>query len=278
MATYHQSLERNTLIHPAVLFACSLFALLLLSQTLHAADEYPLREEYKDVPIISMADLRKRLKDVSVVDARSDFEFNVLRIRGAINISVSGHKFTDQIREIREALGKPLVFYCNGHTCRKSYMAGRLAQHEGLKDSLTYDGGIHDWAVANPALTELLGDPLTSADRLISDADFRKHVISPKEFAARVGDSVVIDIRTPLERAGLSLFVGRERHVPLEKLKKLDRAIGKAINEGKALLAYDASGQEVRWLQYYLEKKGLTDYAFMDGGANAFFEYLKTAK
>lgn len=278
MATQN-SLECNHGMRPRPMpIVLGLLTLLVLAGVTQADDDFPLREEYKDVPVIGIEAFRKRLQEVTVIDVRSDFEFHVLRVMGALNISVSDRKFGQQAKEIRDTLGKPLVFYCNGHTCRKSYMAGRLAQHEGLKDSLTYDGGISAWAKAYPALTELLGDPLTSAGRLISEAKFKAHVISPKEFSLRVGESVVIDIRTPLERAGLSLFVGREKHVPLEKRKKLDRAIGKAINEGKALLAYDASGQEVPWLQYYLEEKGLTDYAFMDGGANAFFEYLKTAQ
>ncbi len=259
--------------------AASLLALMLTLSACAtiAADQFPLRSEFKDVPIISGTLFRKEFSQVTVIDVRSDFEYHILHIQGAINVSVSDPRFQQMIKEVRSATGKPLVFYCNGNTCRKSYMAGRQAQHALLKDSRTYDAGIATWARENPELTELLGAPLTNAERLISDAKLQQHLLSPKEFLAKVSDSLVMDIRTPLERAGLSLFVGRERSIPLHKRKKLDRFIQKSLDQERPLLAYDASGQEVRWLQYYLEEKGVTDYWFMRDGASGFFEYLKIA-
>lgn len=253
-------------------------ALLLLNMSVAVAEDvFPLRGEYKDVPIIDGEKFRNSLADVTVVDVRSDFEFHILHIQGAINIAVGDPRFPIMIQEARNALGKPLVFYCNGKTCRKSYMAGRAAQHVNLKDSKTYDGGIAAWAHQNPELTELLGSPLTNAERLISPEKLEAHMLSAEEFTSRATKSLVMDVRSPLERAGLSLFVGRERSIPLHKRRKLDRYIQKALDQELPLLAYDASGQEVPWLQYYLEAKGVKDYWFMKNGAEGFFEYLKSA-
>ncbi|MCB1734039.1 MAG: rhodanese-like domain-containing protein [Gammaproteobacteria bacterium] len=240
-----------------------------------ADDAYPLRAQYPDVPLIELEALHAELNDVTVVDVRSAFEYSVLHISGALNAPVADHRFPLLVQELRQSTGKPLVLYCNGHTCEKSYKAGRLAQHAGLRDTKTYDGGIDDWAHAHPELTELLGKPLTSADRLISKEKLDQHMLSPDEFAKLVTHSVVVDIRTPLERAGLGLFVGRERAVELDNARRLDRMIDRAVEQHKPLLVYDNAGREVPWLQYYLEDRGITDYFFMKGGARAFFEYLQ---
>ncbi|MFX1517887.1 MAG: sulfurtransferase, partial [Promethearchaeota archaeon] len=54
--------------------------------------------------------------------------------------------------------------------------------------------------------------------------------------------------------------------------------VGKALKENKTLLIYDAAGKQVRWLQYYLEDKGLKSYYFMAGGINAYYSDLKAAE
>jgi len=43
------------------------------------------------------------------------------------------------------------------------------------------------------------------------------------------------------------------------------------------LMIYDAAGKQVRWLQYYLEDKGLKSYYFMAGGINAYYNEMKAA-
>ncbi|MGD8885229.1 MAG: rhodanese-like domain-containing protein, partial [Gammaproteobacteria bacterium] len=74
----------------------------------------------------------------------------------------------------------------------------------------------------------------------------------------------------------LSIFVGREHRVSIDNTRRLDRYIEKAKRENKALLIYDAAGKQVRWLQYYLEDKGLTSYYFMKGGIRAYYKDIKS--
>lgn len=38
----------------------------------------------------------------------------------------------------------------------------------------------------------------------------------------------------------------------------------------------DEAGKQVRWLMYYLEDQGATDYFFMKGGAKAYFKGMST--
>lgn len=47
--------------------------------------------------------------------------------------------------------------------------------------------------------------------------------------------------------------------MPLDDRDRIDRVIAQAKQEGKLLLAYDAAGHQIRWFQYYLKEKGVTN-------------------
>jgi rhodanese-related sulfurtransferase len=113
--------------------------------------------------------------------------------------------------------------------------------------------------------------------KLISKSDLAKRMISVEQFenlAARK-DVIVLDIREPLQRAGVSLFPGIDREADMDDKKSLDNFINDAIRNNKTLLVYDGVGKQVEWLMYYLEDKGLTRYAFMKGGARAYYNQLR---
>jgi hypothetical protein len=86
----------------------------------------------------------------------------------------------------------------------------------------------------------------------------------------------VLDVRDRFQREGISLFVGREHRVYLDDTDTLDRYIRRAKRQGKGLLIYDAAGKQVRWLQYYLEDRGVKTYHFMDGGMRSYFKGIKS--
>lgn len=100
----------------------ALLAVTLLSPQLSAADDsFPLREKYDEVKWMSTEELRARLGKVIVVDARNSMEYEVIHITGAQNFLVGKMKKGDLL-QLREQTGTtPFVFYCNGHTCSKSY-------------------------------------------------------------------------------------------------------------------------------------------------------------
>ena len=49
----------------------------------------------------------------------------------------------------------------------------------------------------------------------------------------------------------------------------------RTVRENKTLLVYDAASKQVRWLMYRIESKGTRNYAFMKGGAYAYFANLR---
>ncbi len=241
------------------------------------APEFPGRELYPLVPVIELEELNKRFADVAIVDVRSKYEFDTLRIKGAVNIPLSSPTFVEQINELRTKDPRPIVVYCNGKTCMKSYKAALTCSVNKIDNVEAFDAGIMDWARAYPEQAVLLGRSPVDPNKLISQDQFKKHLLSPDQYGEQVASSsaIVLDVRDRFQREGLSLFVGRERRAYLDDIDTLDKYIEKAKRENKTLLVHDAAGKQVIWLQYYLEDKGLRDFYFMDGGTSAYYEQMK---
>lgn len=241
--------------------------------------EYPHRSSYPDVPVIATADLSRELDAYIVVDVRSPYEYQTLHVKNAVNIPVTDKKFMEQIKALQiRHNDKPMVFYCNGKTCKKSYDAARLAKHAGVEKSMCFDAGILEWAKTNPDRTALLGrSPIKQTD-LITTERFKLHTLVAKEFEARIGQSaLVLDIRDLAQR-DIALFPFKEERIPLDQTEKLDSAIERAKAQNKTLLVYDKTGHQVQWFQYYLEHKGLKNYYFLKGGSEGYFEVTLGAK
>ncbi len=247
---------------------------LLFAPIVQAAnEEFPYRVRYPDAEVISTADLVKRFDGVVVIDVRSKYEYDTLHIKGAVNIPLE-RLFTDQIVKLRAQHNKPFVFYCNGKTCHKSYDAVLLAAKARLDQLYAYDAGIFDWAKAQPERTVLLGKSPIKPEDLISGDRFKARLLEPKDFVARVNDkSIVLDVRDRAQRDS-ALFPFKEARAQLDEMKKIDVVIDQAREQKKTLLVYDQTGKQVQWFQYYLENKGIKDYYFMKGGAQAHFDAM----
>lgn len=249
-----------------------LFLLTFTLQTVSANADFPGRPQYPDIAVVELKDMQKNFDNVVVIDVRSEYEFETLHVKGAINVPVASTGFEKNVRNIRNTSKKQIVFYCNGHTCMKSYKAARKAKLAAIDNCAAFDAGIFDWAKADPARTVLLGDPLQPG-KLLGKDKFRNHQLDPKSFAKKVGTNVeVIDVRDRFQRAAVGLFPFQERWIPLDRTRTLEDAMREAKRRNKTLLIYDEVGKQVRWLQYRLEKMGVRDYYFMKGGAN---EYIK---
>ena len=270
--------EKNPLsaFWPALL-AIFFFPVVALAAPAGTNKEFPLRWEYPDVHTLSTAQLYKRFPNVVIIDARTRLEWEILHIKGAILDSVDGklfgHHFRMVLRGIRQKTNKPIVFYCNGHLCPKSYIATQRAQEAGIKNVYAYDSGIHDWTKAHPDLAVMFGkSPVTSA-MWIPRAQFRKHELSPAVFAGIVRkrhcDCLVLDIRDLAQRDTL-LFPGKAHEARMDDTAKIDRLIKQAYRKHETLFVFDAVGEQSRWFQYYLRKKGVHNYEFMRGGERGY--------
>lgn len=236
---------------------------------------FPGRAEFADVPIYEKAELMKNFRQVVIVDTRSSLEFETLRITGALNIPVADKGFEDEVKALRARTDKPIVFYCNGRTCMKSYLSVRKASAVNIANTFAYDAGMFEWAESYPTHAELLGkSPVQKAD-IISLAKFKKHLLDPTTFsdeAYGMGTrGLILDVRDKYQRGAAGLFPGAERWASLDDREKLRSYIEQAQKENKTLFIYDEVGKQVRWLQYALERAGVSNYYFMDKGAKAYY-------
>lgn len=255
----------------------SLFAIIgfSISTPVLATEEFPGRALYANVPVISTQQLFDQYDDTIIVDTRTPYEYETLRIKNAVNIplKLNNEIFIDKIQKLRANSNKAIVFYCNGHTCMKSYKAARKAMLYSKVDNVyAYDAGVFDWAKNYPDHAELLGKSPVTADMLISRERFKQHLLPAEKFIkTAVGDVVILDIRDRRQRDGFYIFSGYEKSIPLNEKKELERFLIDVKNANKTLYIYDTVGEQVRWLQYYLESLQLKNYFFMEGGAQAFF-------
>lgn len=252
--------------------------ILLYSHSLFAAEGFPGREKYPDVPYIELNELFANFDNYAIVDARSQYEFETLRIKGALNIPIANENFGEQVLKLSTAIDKPFVFYCNGHRCMKSYIATKKALAAGVKKAIAFDAGIFDWTNTYPKHAELLGNSPVDPNHLISSKAFKSRLLDPDKFSEQIanagGKSIIVDVRDMYQRAGIGFYPGLERWASLDDRQKLNRYIERAKRENKTLYIYDEVGKQVRWLQYALERAGLKNYYFMEKGARAYYDLL----
>lgn len=241
------------------------------------AKPFPFRDNYPQIQVIETADLTAKFDLYTIVDVRSPFEFQIMRIKGAHNIPLANPDFADKIKALYQESSKAMVFYCNGHTCEKAYQAAvKARQMANVENAIAYDGGIFDWAKANPKMTGLLDKPELDPKALISDEKFKAHVLAPQDFIdqVRARDGMVIDLRDTIQSDGISLFATRDIRTGFD-MTRLKSLISEARQKGQPVFFYDASGNQIKHLQYFVEDMGLRDYFFMKGGMVSYYAMIQ---
>jgi len=249
-----------------------LAAMLFATGVSAAKSSFPHRDRYKDVAVIEIDDLHRRLGDVIVVDVRSAYEYETLHIKGASNIKLSHKDFATKLKELRKDQEKTLVLYCNGGTCKKSYKAVRKAKKGNISNVVAFDGGIYNWASKYPANSVLLGHSPMRAGAFINNKNFKGRMLGAVAFETRMGARAqVLDIRDRAQR-DTQLFPFKEKRAQLDEIDRLKTLVLQAKRSGRTLLIYDKVGKQVRWFQYFLEKQGVRNYYFMKGGSEGYYE------
>lgn len=257
----------------------TIIGLSLFNQSLYANTEFPGREKYPRIPFIELDELYKQKDKVVIIDARSPYEYETLRIKNAelVPLALTTKQFEKEMMRLRtENPNKKLVFYCNGHNCMKSYKAARRSiVYLGQGNVFAFDAGVFDWAKKYPNEALLLGETLDDTSKLISKERFKKHFLPAEKFIKQANNTVeILDIRDRVERDGFYLFSGFENSISLNEKdeEKLEQFFKELKRTKKTLYVYDMVGKQVRWFQYYIESKGIKNYYFMEGGADAFFK------
>lgn len=167
---------------------------------------FPLRDTFHTVDPISHQTLALKMNEVIIVDVRSEYEFSVLHINNAINVPITNLGFIPALQDIRANDDRDIIFYCNGITCTKSYIACIKAKEAGINNVYTFDLGVLNWAKLYPKKSAFFNQSPLEVSQLIPPEKFRQHLLLPKDFIKKITpQSLVIDIREPFQRNQLIL-------------------------------------------------------------------------
>ncbi|MCP4321820.1 MAG: hypothetical protein GY787_08230, partial [Alteromonadales bacterium] len=211
---------------------------------------------------ITIEQLKSSLQVSLVVDVRSELEFNTAHIINAWNVPFSNRGFLVSIKKLTQQFpDKQLVVYCNGHSCEKSYQAGRVLVRNQY-NSTVFDAGMKDWLLRFPEYSMLLGKMAVDSHNIISEQEFESHLVNYDDFIKLSNSAYVFDIRDIYQR-GSDKLLFNQRSVTMDKMLLI---LEEKKFQDNTLLIFDATGWQSRWLQYHLKKHHYYDYYFLRGG------------
>jgi rhodanese-related sulfurtransferase len=277
---------------PKIISSIVILLAVLISSNVFARCEkdmdLPLRDVYLTVDCINASELALRIEqnNAIIVDARTNAEFEILKIKGAVNIDIDKRQdFIVKLKNLAEADNRDIIFYCNGQLCNLSYRAGTLAKEVGVSNSYVYDGGIFKFSKVQPNKTLLFDKKISDSNKPLTNEQLKAHMIPLTEFEERISNNVengedfrILDIRDKSSHHGTSAFVGvrNEKYIPLERTKKLRKFLNKVADKNIPLYVYDWGGTKLKWVQYFIEQQGIEEYYFLDKGAfNKYNQELK---
>jgi rhodanese-related sulfurtransferase len=241
--------------------------------------DLPLREVFLSVDCIDTKAFTKKIdnNNVLIIDARTKTEFDILKIKGAINLDIDDKEFfIKEIAAVRGSNPSDIVFYCNGKRCNLSYRASALAVKLGIKNTYVYDRGIFKFSTLEPKKVLLFNQKISADNKVISSEKYKKHLTTLENFQQMIANDIktgeafrILDIRDKSSHNGSSAFVGvmHERYIPLSNIAKLKKYLRRVAQQNASLYVYDWGGAKLKWVQYYIEQQGIDDYYLLQGGA-----------
>lgn len=251
------------------MFAASLIALAGLACAAHADEQCQPNASQKlhaSAPSMSPTELSSSFSNAIVVDLRSKAEFEVMRISNAVNLPFAQFN-RESLSKLRGASAdKPLVFVSNTPASGQSASAAAQALSWGFSNVFAFSGELQAWASAQSSKSEFFGKPLASqSDKLIPQAKFEAALTSPAN-AVQLAEQgyKVFDIRDQADRKDFKIEVGKVNRMNVNDFVSL-LAQNKSIPQSKFVII-DNDGGTARWVQYYLEQAGRSDYFFVRDG------------
>lgn len=270
-------------------------AFLLLNQSVVYANTpasltdnlYPNRQFYPQLLYISteqMVDGINQGKYI-VVDARPELAYNTLHIKGAENFSAGDEQFAEKLMMLINNSKKPIVFYCGGLACLKSYKASLKAMNvlqNQKKDQqvLTYDSGISAFAHASPEWVLKNGKDISPENPLLNLKKLKKHAKSAEDFIALINDDednqyTILDIREKQQKIQRKLFMfKREKNITLLAPEKIIIFLNRVKNSGKTLMVYGSVEKQTESIYSLIKTSGIRQWYYLEGGEVAYSQYM----
>lgn len=176
------------LIGKCVVSLSAIFLILAAAVPLFAADA-----DFKTVSSEVLRDMLEEKKSLTLVDARTNDEYQVAHLVGAVNITEKD--FDSKLALLPKDKGALLVFYCNGVKCGKSKKVAAKAKAAGYGNLLIYAEGFPVWEEKGFAI--------------VAGPDYAKKVATTKFTPAQLSQMlkekkdayVLVDVRDEFEFA-----------------------------------------------------------------------------
>lgn len=248
---------------------------------------YPNRKFYPQLSYISteqMVDAVSKSK-YNVVDARPTLAYSTLHIKQAENFSAQDKQFNEKIMLLINKNNKPIVFYCGGLACLKSYKASNLAIQELQKSNIkrevyTYDSGISAFAYASPEWVLKNGQEVSPENPLLDMTKIKKHAKNAADFTHSINTDeenqyVILDVREKNQQMLRKIFTfKREKKLTLLHPEKMTAFLNKVKGSGKTLMVYGSVEKQIEALYPLIQTSGIKKWYYLEGGEVAYSKYM----
>ena len=248
---------------------------------------YPNRKFYPQLKYISTEQMINAVaaKKYNIVDARPALGYEILHIKEAENFSAGDKYFNEKLMALINKNDKPIVFYCGGLACLKSYKASDKAIRELYKRKIsravyTYDSGISSFANASPEWVLKNGKEVSPENPLLDLAKLKKHAKNVEDFTHLIRTDedkhyVILDIRETSQQMLRKIFTFRkEKRLTVLKPEKLISFLNEVKQSDQTLMVYGSVEKQIESLYYLIKTSGLKKWFYLEGGELAYSEYM----
>jgi len=249
--------------------------------------QYPNRQYYPQLSYITTKQMINAVNadKYNVIDARPVLAFDTLHVKEAANIEPGDKQFKEKLMNIIKKNDKPVVFYCGGLACLKSYKASakaiKILNAQSIKrDVLTYDSGISAFAHASPEWVLKNGKEISADNPLLDLKKLKKHAKNSEEFVNMVNNDknkqyVILDIRESSQKLLHKLFMFKnEKKITLLKPEKMIVFLNKIKGSGQTLMIYGSVEKQIETLYPLIKTSGNKKWFYLEGGEKAYSEYM----
>ncbi|MCK5536327.1 MAG: rhodanese-like domain-containing protein [Bacteroidales bacterium] len=248
---------------------------------------YPNRKFYPQLSYISTEQMVNAVSKgkYNVVDARPTLAYSTLHIKEAENFSVGDKQFNEKIMLLINKNNKPIVFYCGGLACLKSYKASNktiqeLQKRDITREVYTYDSGISAFAHASPEWVLKNGKEVSPENPLLDMTKIKKHAKSAADFTHAINTDeenqyIILDVREKNQQMLRKLFTfKREKKLTLLNPEKMTIFLNTVKGSGKTLMVYGSVEKQIESLYPLIQTAGIKRWYYLEGGEVAYSKYM----
>lgn len=248
---------------------------------------YPNRKFYPQLNYVSTKQMSDAVSagKYNVIDSRPALAYTILHIKEAENFSAGDPQFSEKLMLLINKNNKPIVFYCGGLACLKSYKASVKAISELQKRKIerkvyTYDSGISAFAYESPGWVLKNGIEVSAENPLIDMEKIKKHAKSVEDFtdlvnADKENQYFILDIREKNQKMLSKIFMfKREKKLTLNAPEKIIAFLNKVKTSDKTLMIYGSVEKQIESLYHLIKISGVKKWYYLEGGEVAYSQYM----